>query len=59
MATFYGRIANILPNFPEGYKQPENGYSSRLQDRAEECGAIAQCCDDETYRRRLVDLAEE
>jgi hypothetical protein len=59
MATFYGRIANILPKFPQGYKQPENKYSSRLQDRVEECRAMAACCDDETCRRRLLELAEE
>jgi hypothetical protein len=59
MATFYDRVASILPKFPEGYKQPEHGYSSRLQDRAEECRAIAECCDDETCRRRLLELAEE
>jgi hypothetical protein len=59
MAAFYDRIASIIPKFPYGYKQPENKYSSRLQDRAEECRAMAECCDDEICRRRLLDLAEE
>jgi hypothetical protein len=59
MATFYDRVASILPNFPDGYNQPGNRYSSRMQDREAECRSMASCCDDEICRRRLLELAEE
>lgn len=59
MATFYDRIASILPKFPDGYKQPKNTYSSRLHDLAEECRTMADYCKDETSRRRLLALAEQ
>src|SRR5690348_2816604 len=55
----YRQLATITPTFPMGYKRP-NGFahaSDRLDNRAQECAAIAEAMHDPASKGKMMRLA--
>jgi hypothetical protein len=48
----------IIPTFPEGHSQCRNGIADQLNDRAEECRALAAFVHDPGCRAKLLRLAD-
>jgi len=57
-ARFYRQLADIVPTFPVGYKEPRF-TGDHFRNRAEECRAIADSFRDPECKRRLLDLANQ
>lgn len=56
-AHFYGALAQIIPTFPGGYTQYFDAAASNLDNRAEECRAMAAVLGDAECRAKLLRLA--
>ena len=58
-AEFYRTLAGIIPTFPAGYRTASLGRSAeRLDNRAQECLALAEVTRDAECRAKLLRLAE-
>jgi hypothetical protein len=57
-AHFYGALAQIIPTFPGGYTQYFDAAATNLDNRAEECRAMAAVVGDAECQAKLLRLAK-